>query len=201
MNARLLPGLLAALLAAGCSGSPSPSASTSAPSSAPATSAAAPGEAAPSASPSDAGTPGAGVEVVDPCTVLDAAQVSKLTGVAVQKGQASAVTGSKLCTWLPKDATSSDAALFTAQVGPAQGGSLSDAEAPLRKQFGGTVTKTTVAGAEDARYISGKASNANVIDVLALKGDAFYQVLAAGPRSVTSHKDGVYKLAEALVRG
>ena len=203
LNKLMLPGLACAVvLLAGCGGSPSPSAGGSASASAAAPSTSVAAEPSTQSSPTADSSPGGDTqEAADPCSVLSAAQVSDLTGVAVKKGTSSAVTGSKLCTWLPKDGTKSDAALFTAQEGAAQGGSLADAEDPLKKQFGGKVTKTTVPGAEDARYITGKASGANIIDVLALRGDVFYQVLAASPRDVGSHKAGVYKMAEALLKG
>ena len=57
-----------------------------------------------------------------------------------------------------------------------------------------------VASAEDARVITGQASGANVIDVIALKDGVFYQVLAASPRTVTQHKDGVTSMVEALLK-
>ena len=207
----ILAGLTVSVLAfAGCGGGGATSTpSTAAPAGGTSSSsAAAPSPAetssSPAATPSAADTPSADTgneTAADPCTVLSADEVSDLTGVEVKKGTSSTITGSKLCTWLPKEGTKRDAAVFTAQEGAARGGTLSDAEAPLKKQFGGDVTKTSVRGAEDARYITGKSSGANVIDVLALRGEIFYQVLAASPRSVDDHKDGVYKMAEALIKG
>ena len=58
-----------------------------------------------------------------------------------------------------------------------------------------------MAGADDARYVTGKKSNLNVIDVIAQKDDVFYQLLVASPREVGQHKAGTIKLAEILLKG
>ncbi|GAB2581446.1 DUF3558 family protein [Microlunatus antarcticus] len=199
----LLPALaLAALALSGCgaSGDSSAAPASSAPAaSAPASSAAAPSSAAstPEAFPS---ATSAAAEVKDPCKVLSASDVSKTTGVKVKKGTTSTVATSKLCSWLPEDGTTSDAAVFTAQEGPLPG-PLSQVEGQLKTQFNGKVTTIKVAGADDARYVTGKKDKLNVIDVLAKKDDVFFQVLVASPRDADQHKDATIELAEALLKG
>lgn len=195
----LLPALaLSALALSGCGGGTADPAGSSAPAvSAPASSVAAPSAAteSPAASPS-AST--AAAEVKDPCDVLSASQVSDLTGVKVKKGTTSAVATSKLCTWLPKDGTKKDAAIFTAQEGPLPG-PLTQVEGELKSEFNGKVSKLTVAGADDARYVTGEKSGLKVIDVLAQKDDVFYQVIVASPREVSQHKAVAIELAETLL--
>jgi hypothetical protein len=196
-----LPALvLAALTLSGCGGSAPAAAPTSeAGSAAPSAAASAPATAgsAPSASPSTA-TAAKGAK--DPCTVLDAGQIYAATGVKVQKGKVSALQTSQVCSWLPQDEKKSNAAIFSAQEG-ALPGPLSQVEDQLKSQFGGTVSKLTVTGADDARYVTGKQSGLDVIDVLAQKDGLFYQVLVASPRNVAQHKAGTIKLTEALIKG
>lgn len=194
---------VSALALGGCgSGDAEPAGSSAPAASAPAASAPASSAATPSATTeSPAASPSASTaaaEVKDPCDVLNAGQVSKLTDVQVKKGTTSAVATSKLCTWLPKDGTKKDAAIFTAQEGPLPG-PLTQVEGQLKSEFNGTVSKLTVAGADDARYITGKKSGLKVIDVLAQKDDVFYQVIVASPRDVSQHKAGAIKLAETLL--
>lgn len=195
----LLPALaLTALALAGCGGGSSTAPEATVPaSSAPASSAAAPSaESTPAATPS-AST--AAAEVKDPCSVLDAGDIEDLTGVAVKKGTTSTVATSKLCSWVPKDGGASDAAVFSAQEGPLPG-PLSQVEGQLKTQFGGKVTTISVTGADDARYVTGKKSGLNVIDVLAKKDDVFYQVLVASPRDAAQHKAGTIKVTELLLK-
>ena len=160
--------------------------------------------ASPETAPTPAGTPSAGTgsgtvaKVVDPCTLLDADQIQDLTGVKVKKGTTQAVGGSNVCTWLPSNPTRSDAAVFSAQEGPLPG-SLDQVEGQLKDQFGGKVTQLSVKGADDARYVTGKKSGLNVIDVLAQKDEVFYQVLVATPRDAAQHKAGAIKVAETLL--
>lgn len=194
-----LAGLaLAAVALAGCGAG---TGGASAPSeAAPASRAAA----SPETAPTPAGTPSAGTgsgtvaKVVDPCTLLDADQIQDLTGVKVKKGTTQAVGGSNVCTWLPSNPTRSDAAVFSAQEGPLPG-SLDQVEGQLKDQFGGKVTQLSVKGADDARYVTGKKSGLNVIDVLAQKDEVFYQVLVATPRDAAQHKAGAIKVAETLL--
>ncbi|GAA3550037.1 hypothetical protein GCM10022197_01070 [Microlunatus spumicola] len=197
----LLPALaLAALALSGCGGSGDAGAApaTSAPAaSAPASSAAAPSDATTPASTPSTGT--APAEVKDACKVLDADDVEDLTGVKVDKGTTQAVGGSSVCTWVPSDAKAADAAVFSAQEGPLPG-PLSQVEGQLESQFDGKVTKLSVTGADDARYLTGKKSGLNVIDVLAQKDEIFYQVLVATPRDAGQHKDGAIKIVEALLK-
>ena len=182
----------------GASGAPSAAAPTSsAASSAPTTPETA---STPATTPSEGTGSGAVAEVVDPCTVLDADQVQDLTGVKVKKGTTQEIGGSPICTWLPSDGTKSDAAIFSAQEGPLPG-PLSQVEGQLKDQFDGKVSKLAVKGADDARYVTGTKSGANVIDVLAQKDDVFYQVLVVTPRDAEQHKDGAVKIAEALLKG
>ena len=195
----LLPTLaVTALALSACGGGGASSApATSAPAaSAPASSGSAPAESTPSSAPS-AST--AAAEVKDPCKVLSTSEVAKVTGVDVKKGTSSSVATSKLCTWLPQDGSDADAAIFNAQEGPLPG-PLSEAEGQLKTQFGGTVSKITVSGADDARYITGKKSGVNVIDVLAKKDDVFFQVLVASPRDAAQHKKAAVELAETLLK-
>ena len=133
------------------------------------------------------------------CDVLDADQVEKLTGVKVKKGASQDLGPSNICQWAPADASDADAAIFSGQEGPLPG-PLSGVEGELKKQFDGSVSKISVSGADDARYIKGKKSGVNVIDVLAAKDDVFYQVLVASPRDVGQHKDGAVKIVEALLK-
>jgi len=192
-----LAGLaLAALTLSGCSGgSAAPAGSAT-----PASSAAAPAPAASAAESSAApgtGT-GAAAKVADPCAVLDAGKIEDLTGVKVKAGTTQAVGGSNVCSWLPQDGTTSSSAVFSAQEGPLQG-PLSQVEDQLKTQFDGKVSKLTVAGADDARYITGKKSGLNVIDVLAQKDEVFYQILVASPRDTAQHKDAAIKITETLI--
>lgn len=196
----LLPALaLTALALSGCGGGGSSAAPTS---SAPAASAPA-GSTAPTAAESTpASSPSASTaaaEVKDACKVLDAGDVKDLTDVDVKKGTSQTVGGSTVCTWLPEDGSDSDAAVFSAQEGPLQG-SLSQVEDQLKTQFDGKVTKLTVSGADDARYVTGKKSGLNVIDVLAQKDEVFYQVLVATPRDASQHKSAAIKITEALLK-
>lgn len=205
MNSTItLAGLaLAAVALAGCGAD---TGATSAPSeAAPASSAASSAPASPETAPTPAASPSPGTgsgtvaKVVDPCTLLDADQIQDLTGVKVKKGTTQAVGGSNVCTWLPSNPTKSDAAVFSAQEGPLQG-SLDQVEGQLKDQFGGKVSKLTVEGADDARYVTGKKSGLNVIDVLAQKDEVFYQILVATPRDAGQHKDGAVKIAETLLK-
>ena len=201
--------LVAGLLLAGCGGAaadPGTAPSAGAPSSAPASSAApgseAPSSAAPSSAPSGAasstpGTTGAGA--ADPCRQLDAASVSRLTGVEVKDGSTQDVGSSKVCTWAPQDGTAKDAAVFSAQEGPLPAG-LGQVADQLKTQFNGKVAQVSVRGADDARYITGTTSGLQVADVLAAKDGRFYQVLVASPRDAEVHKDGAVKVAEALLK-
>lgn len=198
-----LAGLaLTALALAGCGGGGSaapaasaPPAGSSAPSSSAAGSAAAPSPAESSAAP---GT-GTAATVADPCDLLDAGTIEDLTGVKVKKGATQSVGESKVCSWLPQDGSKSNSAVFSAQEGPLQG-SLSQVEDQLKTQFDGKVTKLTVAGADDARYVTGKKSGLNVIDVIAQKDEVFYQILAASPRDAAQHKGAAIKIAETLIK-
>ena len=200
----VLPTLaLAALALSGCGGGGSAAAPTS---SAPAPAASASSAASPADSPA-ASTPAAEpsastapASIKDPCSVLSASDVSKLSGVDVKKGTTSTLQTSKLCSWLPKDGGAKDAAVFSAQEGPLPG-PLSLVEGQLKTQFGGKVTTISVAGADDARYITGKKSGLNVIDVLAKKDDVFFQVLVASPRDAAQHKSATVKLTESLIKG
>lgn len=188
---------LTALALSGCGGGSAAAPSASAPATgAPAASSAS----APTAAPDTPSATSAAAEVKDPCEVLSATDVSKMTGVKVKKGTASTLATSKLCSWLPEDGTTSDAAVFTAQEGPLPG-PLSEVEGQLKTQFGGKVTTITVAGADDARYVTGKKEKLNVIDVLAKKDDVFFQVLVATPRDAGQHKGATVKLTEALLKG
>jgi hypothetical protein len=191
---------LTTLALGGCGGGGSSApAGSAAPagSSAPSSAAAAPSPAESSAAPSP-GT-GAAAKVADPCDVLDAGQIEDLTGVAVKKGTTQAVGGSNVCSWLPEDGTKKDAAVFSAQEGPLQG-KLSQVEGQLKSQFDGKVSTIDVTGADDARYITGKKSGLNVIDVLAQRDDVFYQILVATPRDAAQHKGAAIKITEALVK-
>ena len=197
-----LAGLaLAAVALAGCGGgaSSAPASSTAAPS-APASSAAGPSTAAgtPAATPS-AGTTAA--EIKDPCSVLSPSKVAKLTDVAIAKGTASDAGGTKLCIWTTKDTSSRSTVNFTGQEGPSQGASLRTAEGALKKQYGGTVSKITVKGADEARYVTGKVSKIPIVDVIAIRGDVYYQVLAASPPGADKYKGAVTSLVEALIAG
>lgn len=205
LRSTLLPALaLTALALAGCGGGSSTAPEASVPaSSAPAASAPASSAAAPSAESTPAATPSASTaaaEVKDPCSALDAGDIEDLTGVAVKKGTTSSVATSKLCSWVPKDGGAKDAAVFSAQEGPLPG-PLSQVEGQLKTQFGGKVTTISVTGADDARYVTGKKSGLNVIDVLAKKDDVFYQVLVASPRNAAQHKAGTIKITELLLKG
>ena len=195
----VLPALaLSALVLSGCGGgAPATAPSAAAPADSAPASAAAPSatEAVPSTSPSTAAA-----EVKDPCTLLSASDIADVTGVDVKKGTTSAVGTSKLCSWLPEDASKSDAAVFSAQEGPLPG-PLSAVEDQLKTEFGGKVSKLTVPGADDARYVTGKKSGLNVIDVLAQKDEVFYQVLVASPRDVGQHKASTIKLTQTLLKG
>lgn len=197
-----LAGLaLAAVTLAGCGSGASSTPSEAAPPSSAESSAAA----TPEAAPTPAGTPSAGTgsgtvaKVADPCTLLDADQVQDLTGVKVKKGTTQAVGGSNVCTWLPSSPSKSDAAVFSAQEGPLQG-SLDQVEGQLKDQFDGKVSTLSVAGADDARYVTGTKSGLNVIDVLAQKDEVFYQILVATPRDAGQHKAGAVKIAETLLK-
>ena len=210
----LLAGLAAAALGltlTACGGSES--SSTSSQAAAPASSAAAPASSAPassapaSAAPSESasespspseGTGSADVKKV--CDTLSAGDVSKLTGVKLKKGTSTDLGPSNICQWTPSDPSDGDAAIFSGQEGPLPG-PLSQVEGELKKQFDGTVDKISVSGADEARYIKGKKSGVNVIDVLAAKDGVFYQVLVAAPKDVTQHKDGAVKIVEALIAG
>ncbi len=177
---------LAALALSACGGGSS-SAGTSA----------APGPAESSAAPSPSATSAA--EVSDPCDVLDADAIEDLAGLDVKQGTSQAVSSSTVCTWQPTDATDDDAAVVSAQEGPLPG-ALSQVEGELKQQFDGSVSTITVSGADDARYITGKKSGLDIIDVLAQKDDVFFQVLIAAPRDVSKHKAGAVKVAEALIK-
>jgi hypothetical protein len=131
--------------------------------------------------------------------VLNAGDIAKLTGVDVKKGTPQDVGRSKICNWLPEDGTKSDAAVFSAQEGPLPG-PLTQVEGALEKQFKGSVTKLSVSGADDARYVTGKSSGLNIIDVLAQKDEVFYQVVVATPRNAGQHKSDAIKMAEALLK-
>ena len=198
-----LAGLaLAAIALAGCGADTGGSSVPSAPSAAaPASSAATSPETAttPAATPSASTGPGTVAEVIDPCTLLDADEVQDLTGVKVKKGTTQDVGGSNVCTWLPASPSKADAAVFSAQEGPIQG-SLDQVEGQLKDQFDGKVSKLSVKGADDARYVTGKKSGLNVIDVIAQKDEVFYQVLVATPRDAGQHKAGAVKIAEALLK-
>ena len=195
--------LVAGLTLAGCGGGGASSAPSA---SAPSSSAAAPVSSAPASSPEaaspspSASSGGTTASVAKVCDTLDADQVEKLTGVKVKKGTSQDLGPSNICQWVPASAGDADAAIFSGQEGPLPG-PLSQVEGELKKQFDGTVSKISVAGADDARYIKGKKSGVNVIDVLAAKDDVFFQVLVASPRDVTQHKDGAVKIAEALIKG
>ncbi len=197
-----LAGLaLTALALAGCGGGGATApASSAAPagSTAPSSAASAPASGPASSAAPSTGTPTT-AEVADPCDVLDADQIGDLTGVKVKKGTTQDVGGSKVCSWAPEDGTKSDAAVFSAQEGPLQG-SLSQVEDQLKSQFDGKVAKLSVAGADDARYVTGKKSGLNVIDVIAQKDEVFYQVLAASPRDTAQHKGAAIKIAETLIK-
>lgn len=200
LRTTLLPALALTVLAlGGCGGG----GSTAAPSSSAPAASAPVGSTAPSTAESTpASTPSTGTtvaEVKDACKVLDAGDVKDVSGVDVKKGTTQSVGGSTVCTWLPSDGTTSDAAVFSAQEGPLPG-PLSEVEGQLKTQFGGSVTTITVAGADDARYITGKKSGLNVIDVLAKKDDVFFQVLVASPRNAAQHKDATIKLTEMLLK-
>ncbi len=190
LSKTLLPALaLSALVVSGCGGgAPAPTSSPVAPASSAA-------DAAPSASSTTATA-----AIKDPCSLLDARQIAGATGVAVKTGTPSTVGTSKLCSWLPEDTTKKEAAELSAQEGPLPG-PLSLVEGQLKSQFGGSVSTVTVAGADDARYVTGKKSQLNVIDVLAQKDGVFYQVLVASPRAVDQHKAGTIKLVEVLIKG
>ena len=201
-----LAGLaLAAVTLAGCGGGAesggSGAPSAAAPTSSAASSAATTPEASstPAATPSESTGSGTVAEVIDPCTLLDADEVQDLTGVKVKKGTTQDVGGSNVCTWLPANPTKSDAAVFSAQEGPIQG-SLDQVEGQLKDQFDGKVSKLTVEGADEARYVTGKKSGLNVIDVIAQKDEVFYQILVATPRDAGQHKAGAIKIAEALLK-
>jgi hypothetical protein len=211
-----LAGLaLAAVALGGCSGGDAGSGGTggSAPASAapaPASSAAsgassgAAGGGAEAATPTSAPegpTPGAGAAaaVADPCDVIDAAAVENLSGVKVKKGTTQAVGGSNVCTWLPQDGTQSDSAVFSAQEGPLMG-PLSQVGGQLKDEFDGKISKLEVAGADDARYVTGTKSGLNVIDVVAQRGQVFYQVLVASPRDTAQHKGAAVTIAETLLK-
>ncbi|SER36071.1 hypothetical protein [Microlunatus flavus] len=193
--------LVAGLVLAGCgSGDASSAPSAAAPSAgAPTSSAAAPASSAPAQSPSSADpSPSAstgGAQVAQVCDTLDADQVKKLTGVAVKKGTSTDLGASNICQWTPAEA---DGPIFSGQEGPLPG-PLSEVEGELKKQFNGKVSTISVSGAADARYITGKKSGVNVIDVLAQNNGVFYQVLVAASSDVSEHKDGAVKLVEALI--
>ncbi|SDU86693.1 hypothetical protein SAMN04488544_1187 [Microlunatus sagamiharensis] len=207
----LLAGLAAAALGltlTACGGSES--SSTSSQAAAPATSAAAPASsapassAAPSESASESPSPSASAssgtaDVKKVCDTLSAGDVSKLTGVKLKKGTSTDLGPSNICQWTPSDPSDGDAAIFSGQEGPLPG-PLSQVEGELKKQFDGSVDKISVQGADEARYIKGKKSGVNVIDVLAAKDGVFYQVLVAAPKDVTQHKDGAVKITEALIQ-
>lgn len=196
----VLPALaLTAVALSGCgAGASSAPASSAAASSAPASSAAAPSTTAetPAASPSASAAP---AEVKDPCDELDAGRVKDLTGVKVKKGTTQDVGGSKVCSWLPQDGTKKDAAVFSAQEGPIEG-PLSQVEDQLKAQFKGKVSSVDVAGADEARYVTGTKSGLNVIDVIAVKDEVFYQIVVATPRDAAQHKSGAVKIAQALLK-
>lgn len=196
---------LAALPLGACGGGGSSSApSSTAPAadgvaSSPAGAPGAPGPAEGSAAPS-AGTSAGTTTVADPCDLLDAGDIKALSGVEVQKGTSQTVSASTLCTWLPKDGRSRDAAVISGQEGPLPG-PLSQIEDELKSQFDGKVGPVTVTGADDARYITGKKSGLNIIDVLAQKDGTFFQVLIAAPRDVGQHKGAAVDIAERLIKG
>lgn len=192
---------VAAATLGGCGGGGSSAPSITAPGGASSSSAAAtPGSSGgPSSSASGGTGGGAAATVTDPCTVLDAGDIARLTRVEVKKGSYQAVGASKICNWLPKDGTKSDAAVFSAQEGPLPG-PLTQVEGALKEQFKGTVTKLDVRGADDARYVTGKSSGLNVIDVLATRGGTFYQVVVATPRNAAQHKSDAITIVEALLK-
>jgi hypothetical protein len=198
----LLPALaLTALALSGCGGGSATAPSASAPASAAsAGSAAAPSSAAgtPEATPS-ASTAAAGI--TDPCSVLSPSEMKKLTGTAITKGAPSDAGGTKLCIWTTKDPSSRSTVNFTGQEGPSQGASLSTAEGALKKQYGGTVSKITIKGADEARYVTGKVSKIPVVDIIAIRGDVYYQVLAASPTGADQYKGAVTSVVEALIAG
>lgn len=191
---------LAALALAGCGGGgASPTPGSAAPPSSAGVSTGSAAADTPSASASSSSTGSGTATIADPCTVLSAGQVAKLTGVQVKKGATQTVGGSTVCSWAPQDGTKADAAVFSAQEGPLTG-SLSQVEDQLKAEFGGgKVSTITVAGADDARYVTGTKSGLNIIDVLAQKDQVFYQVLVATPRDAARHKTGAVKITEALL--
>jgi len=209
----LLAGLAVAALGltlTACGGSES--SSTSSQAAAPASSAAAPASssapASPSSAPSESASESASespspsestgsADVKKVCDTLSAGDVSKLTGVKLKKGTSTDLGPSNICQWTPSDPGE---AIFSGQEGPLPG-PLSQVEGQLKKQFNGSVDKISVSGADEARYIKGKKSGVNVIDVLAAKDGVFYQVLVASPKGVTQHKDGAVKIVEALIAG
>lgn len=204
----LLAGLAVAALGltlTACGGSES--SSTSSQAAAPASSAAAPASsapaspsAAPSTSASESPSPSestGSADVKKVCDTLSAGDVSKLTGAKLKKGTSTDIGPSNICQWAASDASNTT---YSAQEGPLPG-PLSQVEGELKKQFNGSVDKISVQGADEARYIKGKKSGVNVIDVLAAKDGVFYQVLVAAPKDVTQHKDGAVKITEALIAG
>lgn len=197
--ARVL-GLAAATLAllstAACGGS-SPSSAPSADGSAPSVSASASStgmeptaSTEPSATESSATPEGTSQ---DACKALTSSEASSILGVKVTKATSSTLAGSSTCAYTTADMLNDPS--LTTQILPTTAG-IDALVAQVETQFQDSKTSTiTVAGADDARLITGTLGGAPGVDVLAVKGGIAYQVLIGQADGKAS------KLSEIATKG
>lgn len=216
-------GAVAATIAlAGC-GSQQPStapstsapASTAVPSESPAAASSAAASSAPASTPSagsaPAGTPSAQstpssgsqtASVKDPCQVISVKQMSKLSGVTLGKSRGSKLANTRLCVYTPTSFTSKNLASVTTQEGKLGANSLAPVVNEVNKQFKSSAVKdVSVAGADEAKLVTGKTSGVNAVDVIASKDGVFYQSLIAGNGNPKDYEPAAKKIAEALLAG
>lgn len=127
-----------------------------------------------SAAPTAAEPPG---EVPDPCQALTKEEASKVVGHKIDTVEVSELAGSKLCAYTPAEAAKGPS--ITTQATPVTG-DLDSMAKFITGQFDDVkISEIDVAGASDARLITGKLSESNAVDIVVVKDEVLYQLLVA----------------------
>lgn len=127
-----------------------------------------------SATPAPANPPG---EVPDPCAALTKEEATEVVGHDIKTSKTSDLAGSKLCAYTPAKATKGPS--ITTQATPLTGDVDSMAKYITGQFEKVKITEIEVAGASEARLITGKLAESNAVDIVVVKDQILYQVLVA----------------------
>lgn len=134
--------------------------------------------------------------------MISVKQMSKLSGVALGKSRGSKLANTRLCVYTPTSFTTKNLASVTTQEGNLGANSLALVVNEVKKQFKSSAVKgISVAGADEAKLVTGKASGVNAVDVIASKDGVFYQSLIAGNGNPKDYEPAAKKIAETLLVG